>query len=88
MNQDINTIAILFFLVGIFFLLRNITMYLNPDSLKKYIETSPKASVSRKKLGIEKTIKLSKLIFLPLGILVSIVFIIFGFWNGILPLIK
>ena len=88
MDQDISVIGILFFFAGIFFLRRNIKMYFNPDSLKKYIETSPKASLWRKKFGVEKTIKLSKSIFLPLGILVSIVFIVVGFWSGILPLIK
>ena len=88
MHQDIDILAILLFFIGIFFFLRNIKMYFNPGALKKYIETSPKASLWREKFGIEKAIKLSKSTFLPLGILVSIVFIVIGFWNGILPLVN
>ena len=81
-------ISIAFFILGSFFFVRNITMYLNPQSLRKYIEESPKSAIWVKKFGIEKTIKLSKLIFLPMGLLISIFMTGIGFWNGILPLIR
>ncbi len=88
MNQKIDFIGIIFFIAGVLFLARNIIYYFKPQSLKNYIEKSLKAQIWKNKFGMEKTIKLSKFVFLPLGIIVSIGFILFGFLSGILPLIQ
>ena len=63
---------------GLIFLTRNIVMYLNSEKLEEYVNTSPKAKLWVSKFGKEKTIQLSKTIFLPIGCMVSIAFILIG----------
>ena len=59
------------FLAGSYFLFRNISHLRDEGKLRHYVETRPKAKLWVRKFGVEKTIALSKRIFLPLGILVS-----------------
>lgn len=51
---------------------------LNEKFAENYVKKSPKAVVLRKILGVEKTIKLIRTIFAPVGILVGILLILFG----------
>ncbi|WP_292468707.1 hypothetical protein [Methanolobus sp.] len=47
---------------------------------QKYAETSPKAFLWRKAFGVEKTTKIIKHIFAPLGIILGAGFILMGIW--------
>ena len=76
--EKFNLFAIFVLIVGIFYLYRIIRSYKNPDFLKKYIETSPKALIWRKKFGVEKAIEITRKYFLPLGLIVSIGLIAYG----------
>ncbi|MEN8134952.1 MAG: hypothetical protein ABFS18_05380 [Thermodesulfobacteriota bacterium] len=66
---------------GAIFLIRNITHLLNEEKLRNYVENSPKAKLWVKKFGVEKTIILSRKIFLPLGILIACGLIGVGAWS-------
>ena len=68
------------FLAGGYFLFRNISHLRDEEKLRHYVETSPKAKLWVNKFGIEKTVALSKKIFIPLGILVSCVLLGIGSW--------
>jgi hypothetical protein len=67
--------------VGVVFLIRNIVHLRNEEKLRSYLETSPKAKLWVKKFGIEKTMSLSKSIFLPVGCLVAAAMLGIGLWN-------
>ena len=73
-------------LAGVFFLIRNIIYFRDDEKLREYIEKSPKAKLWIKKYGTEKTMALTKKIFLPLGILVSCGLLGVGLW-GLLNLL-
>ena len=45
---------------------------------QNYIKTSPKAYFWRKKFGEERALAITKKYFIPLGSLLSIIFILFG----------
>jgi hypothetical protein len=60
-------------------------MLVNEDRLRSYLENSPKAKLWINKLGMEKALKLSKTIFVPLGIVMSLIFIGVGVY-GLLTL--
>lgn len=66
---------------GLFFLLRNFSLLKNDDKLKTFLESNRKARFWINKFGIERTIGFSKRYFLPLGILVSMSFVILGVWG-------
>lgn len=72
---------IIAFLAGGYFLFRNISYLRDEGKLRHYVETSPKAKLWVNKFGVEKTIDLSKKIFLPLGILVSCALLGIGSWG-------
>jgi hypothetical protein len=72
---------VLCIVMGLFFLVRNIAMLRNEDKMRNYLETSPKATLWVNKFGLEKTMSLSKSIFLPLGCAVSLSLIGFGSWS-------
>ena len=76
MLESINFANAFYLLLGSFFLVRNVSLYFNPEAIHKYIEVSPKAYIWRKAFGVEKTVKLTKFIFLPLGTLLSLYIII------------
>ena len=78
MFEKINIYALLCLVFGLFFFIRNIRYLFNSQALRHYVATSPKAYLWQKKFGIEKTIKLTKNIFLPIGILISLGLIILG----------
>lgn len=52
----------------------------DPKFAKNYIETSPKAWLWRKIFGVEKAIEITKKVFAPLGIILSIALIILGIY--------
>ncbi len=76
--ENSNIFAIFVLIVGIFYLYKIIRSYKNPEYLKKYIETSPKALIWRKKFGVEKAVTITRKYFLPLGFIVSIGLISYG----------
>ena len=62
-------------LISIYYSVRFLT---NPKFAKNYIEKNPKALIWRKIFGIQRAIKISKIIFIPTGILIAIYLIILG----------
>ncbi len=79
-NMEAYIFPVLAFVAGGYFLFRNISHFRDEGKLRHYVETSPKAKLWVKKFGIEKTVDLSRKIFIPLGILVSCVLIGIGVW--------
>lgn len=68
-------LSILLTLIGSYFLFRNAVQFRDENKLRAYLETSPKARLWVNRLGMEKTVSLSKFLFIPLGIVISIVLI-------------
>ena len=66
---------------GGFFLFRNINLLRNEDKLRQYLITSPKSKLWVSKLGLEKTVSLSRRIFLPLGCVAASILLIVGLWS-------
>ena len=64
--------------IGILSLFFSIKSLMNPAFAKKYVETSPKAWLWKKIFGTEKTSIINQKIFLPLGIILGLGFIIVG----------
>lgn len=64
-------------IVGIFF---SIKALVDPAFARKHVETSPKVWLWRKYFGTEKALIMTKKIFLPLGIIISLGLIILGIW--------
>lgn len=64
-----------------YFLARNIELYQHEEKLIQYLEKSTKAKFWIIKLGMPKTILLSKKIFLPLGILISCLLLVMSFYS-------
>jgi hypothetical protein len=62
-------------IVGLFFC---IWALVDPAFARRHVETSPKAWLWRKYFGIEKALTMTKEIFLPLGIIISVGLIISG----------
>ena len=71
---------------GAYALIRNVGMYQDEAKLIQYLEKSTKAKLWVKKLGMPKTVALSKKIFLPLGLLMSLVLVIAGIYNLVILL--
>ena len=69
--------ALLFVGVGILGLVLSIKS-LDPAFAKKYVYTNPKAWLLRKLFGVEKASIIIRKISIPLGIVISLVFIILG----------
>lgn len=74
-------LPVILILVGALVLVRNITHFLDDEKLRIYLETSPKSKMWVKKFGVEKTMSLSKTIFLPIGSIVAFVLLGVGLWN-------
>jgi phosphoglycerol transferase MdoB-like AlkP superfamily enzyme len=72
---------ILMTLIGALFLYRNIALYRDQQKLTAFLNSSLKAKFWVNKLGIEKTTKLAKNVFLPIGTLLSIAIIVTGVWT-------
>lgn len=68
-------------LAGTFFFIRNIIQLRDEEKLRRYLQTSPKAALWIKKLGVEKTVSLSKKVFLPLGCIISLTMVAIGVWS-------
>jgi hypothetical protein len=77
MSQDL-IYPILFIVVGGVNLFYSIKFLKDPKFAEDYIKTSSKAWLWRKMFGVEKSIKITKRVFAPLGILVGIGFVVFG----------
>ena len=71
-------------IAGAFFLYRNISCIRDEAKLRDYLENSPKAKLWVNKLGIEKTVYLSKKYLLPLGIVVATALLGCGLYGLIL----
>ena len=65
-------------LIGIFSLSFSIKFLRNSDYAKKYIKNSSKTFLWRKMFGEEKAYNITRKIFVPFGIFLGIIFIIFG----------
>ncbi len=66
---------------GAFFLIRNFIHLRNEEKLRSYLQASPKAKFWVAKFGMEKTVSLSKTIFLPLGCVIGAVLFGIGSWG-------
>lgn len=62
-------------IIGLFF---SIKALVDPAFARKHVETSPKVWLWRKYFGTEKALIMTRKIFLPLGIVISLVLIILG----------
>lgn len=62
-------------LVGLFF---SIWALVNPAFARKHVETSPKVWLWRRHFGVEKALTMTREIFLPLGVIISLGLIILG----------
>lgn len=60
-------------LAGLYFLIKNLILLRNDEKFESYMRTSPKAKLWVEKMGFEKACRLSRKVFLPLGIFVSLV---------------
>jgi hypothetical protein len=72
---------ILLVIAGSYFLFRNVSYLRNEEKLKQYLEKSPKGQIWVNKIGMEKTLKRSKSIFLPLGITIALVLLGAGIYS-------
>ena len=63
---------------GLYFFARNIVHLRNENKLREYLEKSGKARLWIKFFGLEKTVRLTKFVFIPLGMVVSVAFIVIG----------
>jgi len=63
---------------GIIGLIFCIFALINPTFAKRHTETSPKIWLWRKYFGVERALYLTRTIFVPLGIIISIGLIISG----------
>lgn len=68
-------------LAGLHFAIRNIIHLTNEDKLRKYITTQPPGKHWVAKLGEEKTVALTKRLFLPLGTVVALGMFGIGVWG-------
>lgn len=62
-------------IVGLFF---SIKALVDPAFARRHVETSPKVWLWRKHFGTERALIMTRKIFLPLGIAISLGFIILG----------
>ena len=76
--ENINFFGVIILIVGIISLIRVARSYSNNEYLRNYIETSPKAIIWRNKFGVEKAMDITKKVFLPIGLVVSLALISFG----------
>ncbi|MDA3900285.1 MAG: hypothetical protein PF637_07175 [Spirochaetes bacterium] len=74
-------LPIISIVAGVFFIVRNVIFLRNEGKLRKYLESSPKAKLWVSKFGVEKTVSLSKKIFLPLGCVIGTALLITGIWS-------
>jgi hypothetical protein len=70
--------SVLFMGTGIVGLYFSVKALVDPAFARKYVETSPKVWLWRKYFGAEKALIMTRKIFLPLGIVISLGFIILG----------
>ncbi len=73
-----NILPWFYIVAGTYVLLNNFRMLCYSNALSKYLQTNPKGTFLVSKVGLDKAIKLSKTIFLPLGCLLAICFVWLG----------
>ena len=64
--------------VGIISLILSIKCLKDPDFAKKYFENSPKGWLGRRIFGVEKARYINRKIIFSLGIILGLVFVLFG----------
>lgn len=86
--NNIDFLSILFFIIGVYYVIKNIGYFVKPQLLEDYIKKNPKAKIFRDKFWVEKSIKYSRICLIPIGTLIWIMFVWYGFLYWILPLIN
>lgn len=69
---------ILLVLIGIVCLILSLRFYFSPVFATDFIKNSPKAWLWRKLFGEERALKITKYVFVPIGIIIGVIIIIFG----------
>ena len=68
-------------IAGAYFLIRNIRLMMDDDRLRSNLATSPQGKIWLNRYGMDKTVQLSKRLFLPLGAAGSLGLLGFGVYS-------
>lgn len=79
--RDAQTYSVILILAGLVLTARNVLHARDPNRLRAYVETSPKAALWRSLLGVERAVLLTQRVFLPLGLLLSAGMTVYGAWT-------
>ena len=79
--MDQSMISLVLAAAGIYFGLRNLRLLRNPDALRAYMQSSPKAAMWVRRYGLDRATELTRQIFLPLGLAVCAVITALGLWG-------
>lgn len=69
---------------GLYFVVRNVRLLRDETKLREYLLISPKAKLWVSRLGMERTIVLTRKYFLPVGLLIGLGLCgsgLFGLWT-------
>ena len=72
---------ILLVLGGIYFGVRNVHFLRSESALRTYMEKSPKALLWVRTFGMDRATRMARVIFVPLGLLISIGMAGIGAWK-------
>lgn len=72
--------GIIIILVGVFYLTLNYKFRKDRSFGSNYVKNNPKAYIWRKMFGEEKALRLIRTVFIPMGFLISVGFIIYGLY--------
>lgn len=75
---EINLVSLLTIVIGIIAVYLSYKCIKDPKFAKKYVETNPKAFIWRKLFGVEKSVKMTRTVFAPLGVAIGILLIVIG----------
>lgn len=67
-------------MIGVLYLSFIFKFKKDPSFAEKYVKNSPKAYIWRKMFGEEKALKLIHTVFIPIGFVLSIGFILYGIY--------
>lgn len=73
-------ISLVLIVGGTYFGVRNIRFLRNEEALREYMQTSPKARIWVKKYGLEYATKLTRQVFMPIGVVAACVMVGVGVW--------
>ena len=73
-------LAITLIIGGIYFGIRNLRFLRNDDALRTYMQTSQKARVWVQKRGLEDATRITRRVFIPIGIVASCAMVSVGIW--------